>query len=161
MFLNQGKLLIRKKLIPSLNISRLSIRAFSSSHHGHEHGHGHGESHDDHGHDDHHGHHEISGEVDLNKVFVPLDTNLAKMISLIGVPRPEKTVLNVYEGEAKAKSQITPLSIPLITRNRVFHNDLANVSYEENPYFHPEPYGYLIVDDVCILNYSFYHTNLI
>jgi hypothetical protein len=52
------------------------------------------------------------------------------------------------ENNCKAMNEITPISIPLITRSRVYFKDLADVSYEENPYFHPEPYGYLISDDV-------------
>ncbi len=47
------------------------------SHSGHGHGvnghneHAHGEhGHGEHGHDDHHGHHEITGEVDFNKIYV-------------------------------------------------------------------------------------------
>ena len=41
--------------------------------HGHGTGNGNNDHHDEH-HDDHHGHHEITGEVDLNKVYVPLSS---------------------------------------------------------------------------------------
>lgn len=162
MFLTGSRLFLQKNLL-NMKTSKLLVkncipmRTFAASHgHGHaknEHGGhqqpDHHENHSDHDHDDHdhHGHHEISGEVDLNKVYVNLDPNMAKMISLIGVPHVEKVVNHTIEGQAKARSQITPIAIPFITRNRVWHNDLANVTYEENPYFHPEPYGYLIIDD--------------
>jgi hypothetical protein len=164
MFLSQSRLLLRKNFVnlntPNL-LTKFPMRTFAANQGAHHsthssetaHGDGHGHQpnhHDDHGdHDDHdhHGHHEISGEVDLNKVYVNLDSNMAKMISLVGVPHLEKVVSHSIEGQAKAKSQITPIAIPFITRNRVWHNDLANVTYDENPYFHPEPYGYLMVDD--------------
>lgn len=38
-------------------------------------GNGHNNHHDEH-HDDHHGHHEITGEVDLEKVYVPLSAEV-------------------------------------------------------------------------------------
>jgi hypothetical protein len=114
--------------------------------------HGHLENndhHDDHGHDEHH-HHEITGEVDLNKVYVPIDSTKSKYISLMGIPHEHKVQFKVFEGELKAQNQITSISIPLITRSRIYFKDLSNVTYEENPYFHPEPYGYLTSDDVII-----------
>jgi len=131
------------------------------SHHNDSHGHnshGHDDSHDDHD----HGHHEITGEVDLNKVYVPLNSEMSKFISLTGVPTSENQTSFKIEGECKAKAEITPISIPLITRNRVYYNDLANVRLEDNPYFHSEPYGYLISDDVKKYNlYSYYYLNIL
>lgn len=41
-----------------------------ADHHNHN-----NDSHDDHGHDDH-GHHEITGEVDLNKIYAPMNSNV-------------------------------------------------------------------------------------
>lgn len=160
MFLTGSRLFLQKNLL-NMKTSKLLVkncipmRTFAASHGHAKNEHGghqqpdHHENHSDHDHDDHdhHGHHEISGEVDLNKVYVNLDPNMAKMISLVGVPHVEKVVNQTIEGQAKARSQITPIAIPFITRNRIWHNDLANVTYEENPYFHPEPYGYLIIDD--------------
>jgi hypothetical protein len=41
------------------------------------------------------------------------------------------------------------LAIPLIHQSRRVHRGgLSGVPQEENPYFHPEPYGYLFHDDV-------------
>lgn len=54
------------------------------------------------------------------------------------------------EGTGKAYNSITPIAIPLLTRNRRNYRRLENVPNEENPYFHPEPYGYLVHDDVSI-----------
>lgn len=46
-----------------------------ANHQEHSHGeHGHGE----HGHDDHHGHHEITGEVDFQKVYVKNPEQVSK-----------------------------------------------------------------------------------
>ena len=149
MLLKNSKVLLKSKLSNYFLLTKTSIKYFSSHpvvhNENHEHENSHEEHHDDHG---HHGHHEITGEVDLNKVYVPLNSNLSPFISLTGVPSNMRQVNTIIEGEAKAKGAITPISIPFITKNRVFHNDLANVSYEDNPYFHPEPYGYLITDDV-------------
>lgn len=50
--------------------------------HGHGVGNGHNDHHDEH-HDDHHGHHEITGEVDLNKVYVPLSSDVNSCIFII------------------------------------------------------------------------------
>lgn len=66
-----------------INKSLFSYNVFKFSSHGHDHSdkqaekHGHdshGHGHDKHGHDDHddHHHHVITGEVDLNRVYVPL-----------------------------------------------------------------------------------------
>lgn len=52
------------------------------------------------------------------------------------------------EGEAKAYNAITPIAFPLLTRNRRNFRKLENVPNEDNNYFHSEPYGYLIGDDV-------------
>ena len=159
MFLNQGKVLLKNFLPRSIrvnsntSVSIISMKKyFSSSHsaslnsHTESHG-GHEEHHDDHG-DHGHGHHEITGEVDLNKVYVPLDSNLLKLISLTGVPLVNRKLNVVIEGHAKAQAEITPIPIPFFTSNRAYHNDLNNVTKENNPYFHSEPYGYLITDDV-------------
>lgn len=42
---------------------------------------------------------------------------------------------------------MTPFPLPLITKNRVWFRELANVPDEENPYVHPEPLGYITNDD--------------
>jgi ABC-type Zn2+ transport system substrate-binding protein/surface adhesin len=71
-----------RKFITS-NLLKLNSFKFSSGnmhdvntaqHEGHSHdAHHDGHGHDDHGHDDHgHHHHVISGDVDLNRVYVPL-----------------------------------------------------------------------------------------
>ena len=46
---------------------------------------------------------------------------------------------------------MTPIAFPLLTRNRRNFKTLQNVSNEENPYFHSEPYGYLFADDVKLI----------
>ena len=62
-----------------LVVKRFSVHVGNSHQDSHatEHGqsNGHHENHEDH-HDDHHGHHEITGEVDLNKVYVPLSADV-------------------------------------------------------------------------------------
>ncbi len=158
MFLANRNILLKSfKLTSKNNIAnqsflKLLLRNFGTHavhHDGHNESSGHGDhGHEDHGHGHGHGHHEITGEVDLHKVFVPMNSNRVKLVALTGLPSTSKLDEGIIEGNAKAKAAITPISIPFITRNRVFHQDLANVSYEENPYFHPEPYGYLINDDV-------------
>ncbi len=67
---------------------------------------------------------------------------------MIGVPNNNRHVHIIAEEIGKANKQITPITVPLITRSRVYFKDLSDVPYEENPYFHPEPYGYLVSDDV-------------
>jgi|LauGreDrversion4_2_1035121.scaffolds.fasta_scaffold262551_1 ABC-type Zn2+ transport system substrate-binding protein/surface adhesin len=140
---------LNSKINKGGNFSKLILRSFGTHQHdthdhkGH-HDHGHGD--DSHGHG--HGHHEITGEVDLSKVFVPMNSKTAKLVSLIGLPSNDKYKELLIEGDNKAANAITPIPIPFITKNRVFHQDLANVTKEENPYFHPEPYGYLVSDDV-------------
>lgn len=58
---------------------------------------------------------------------------------------------SIIEGDQKAYNAQNPLYLPPFTRNRgAYFNDLANVSHEENPYLHEEPYGYLFSDDVKI-----------
>ena len=90
MFSNKRNLLIVKKFLGiSLNDSKSSIRlvnlfnngilskrfsAHATNHHADNHGHEH-DNHSEH-HDDHHGHHEITGEVDMNKVYVPLSAEV-------------------------------------------------------------------------------------
>jgi hypothetical protein len=59
------------------------------------------------------------------------------------------------EGDMKAHNAVTPIAIPFITRHRKRFRTLGNVSYEDNPYFHSEPYGYLIADDVIYINIAF------
>ena len=54
------------------------------------------------------------------------------------------------EGEHKAFGAISPIPVLFATRQRRRFKTLSNISYEENPYFHPEPYGYLVSDDVKI-----------
>ena len=167
MFLNQGKVLFKNFLPRSIRVSHntsisitsirkyflsTSVNTHTDSHGHNTESHGHEEHHDDHG-DHGHGHHEITGEVDLNKVYVPLDSNLSKLISLTGVPLANRKINVVIEGHAKAKAEITPIPIPFFTSNRAYHNDLKNVTKEANPYFHSEPYGYLITDDVSLFIY--------
>jgi hypothetical protein len=55
-----------------------------------------------------------------------------------------------HEGEMKAHNAVTPIGVLFISRYRKRFKSLGNVSYEDNPYFHPEPYGYVICDDVFI-----------
>jgi hypothetical protein len=43
--------------------------------------------------------------------------------------------------------------MPFVSRQRRRFKTLSNISYEENPYFHPEPYGYLFADDVSSYHY--------
>jgi hypothetical protein len=106
------------------------------------------EHHDDH-HDDHgHGHHEITGEVDFEKIHVPISKNNLTYISLIGIPPKEHNSHHAFSNERKAYFDTTPIYIPLITRNRQKFRDMQSVQYEDNPYFHSEPYGYLTSDDV-------------
>jgi hypothetical protein len=99
MFSNKRNILIMKNFLGnSMGNSRNSIRLnlfnngiivknfsvhTSHSHgenhaneHGHGQGNGHNYHHDEH-HEDHHGHHEITGEVDLNKVYVPLSADVS------------------------------------------------------------------------------------
>lgn len=45
-------------------------------------GHNNHEDHHEEHHDDHHGHHEISGEVDLNRVYVPQNEHVIYYIKL-------------------------------------------------------------------------------
>jgi hypothetical protein len=163
MFSSQGKVLLKNFLQRTHRYNLESLRSnmtikymrrhFSASHAHKEHNshdtHKEHDDHDDH-HDDHHGHHEISGEVDLNKVYVDLNSKLTPFISLTGVPLPEKVQTHVIEGVAKAKAEITPIPVPFVTSSRIYHNDLQSVRKEDNPYFHSEPYGYLITDDVFI-----------
>jgi hypothetical protein len=163
MFALKGKQLLKKfnNVRIVLGFNKNAIRFFSSSHghdvHGHNgnghNGHGHNVHESEHGHDGHddghgHHHHEITGEVDLNKVYVNIESQNKKYISLTGILNSNKNFIRIYEGEAKARNAITPIAIPLFTRSRHNYRDLANVSLEENTYFHPEPYGYLVSDDV-------------
>lgn len=150
MFLNKRTLLLR-----TLNLNKGSsllnknvMKLFSSNHSSN--GHDSHDNHGGHGHDDHGHHHEITGEVDLNKVYIPLNAEISKFISMTGAISPFQKEHIVSEGQMKARNAVTPIPIPVITRNKVFYRDLANVPYEENPYFHPEPYGYLVSDDVKI-----------
>ncbi len=97
------------------------------------------------------GHHEVTGEVDLKKMHVPVEKNNSRYISLTGTYTQNDNISGTIEGTTKARGAITPIYIPLVTRSRVYFKDFANVSYEENPYFHPEPYGYYITDDVSLI----------
>jgi hypothetical protein len=97
MFSNKRNLLIVKKFLGiSLSNSKSSIRlvnifnngitskrfsAHGTNHHGENHEHGH-DSHSEH-HDDHHGHHDITGEVDMNKVYVPLSADVKLKIKIL------------------------------------------------------------------------------
>jgi hypothetical protein len=81
--------LVRMKGLRKFNLNVVRFN-FGSSHghdtHAHNHdSHAHHNSHDSHGHDSHghddHGHHEITGEVDLDKVYVPLNSQV-KLINL-------------------------------------------------------------------------------
>jgi hypothetical protein len=76
---------------------------------------------------------------------------MSKFVALIGTNQKHKEIKKTFESNSKAVDEITPISIPLITRSRVYFKDLAGVKYEDNTYFHPEPYGYLISDDVKII----------
>ncbi len=58
----------------NLNIVRYNFGS-SHGHDSHSHHNDHHAHHDGHGHDDH-GHHEITGEVDLDKVYVPLNRDV-------------------------------------------------------------------------------------
>lgn len=71
-----------------------------------------------------------------------------KFVSLVGLPADDKKVNITIEGSQKAYNSMTPFAIPFVTKNRKTTNMLKNVRDEENPYLHPEPYGYLISDDV-------------
>jgi ABC-type Zn2+ transport system substrate-binding protein/surface adhesin len=157
MFLKNFKLLSRVN--NNLLIKNINLKFFSGSHGNVTHNSMHDNNgqastphdennHDHHDHHDHHGHHEITGEVDFQKVYLPVNSQMKRYISLTGTLHNNREVHKVIEGDMKARNSVTPIPIPLISRNRVFYKDLANVSYEENTYFHPEPYGYLISDDV-------------
>lgn len=155
MFLNRGRLLLlnnaninlvfglnKKMSIPVLN--RGVIRFFGShehAQHGVEGEHGHS------GHDDH-GHHEITGEVDLSKVYVKVNAEEKPFVSLTGIKSVQEKVTGAIGGGMRARNATTPIGIPLITSSKIYHRDLADVFNEDNPYFHPEPYGYLVSDDV-------------
>jgi hypothetical protein len=170
MFFNRGKLILKNFQIFNQNnlklVNKVSVRYFGSGQGHNTHGNDHAQAeqvshgnkdpshtHDGHdGHDDHgHHHHEISGEVDFNKTYVHVDSQMQKLVSLTGLNSTENAAKPyVIHGYCKARKEITPIGIPLITRSRVYFNDLADVSLEDNNYFHPEPYGYLISDDVNI-----------
>ncbi len=51
-------------------------------------------------------------------------------------------------GHYKALLAQRSISIPILQQGRRQYRQLTNTLYEENPYFHPEPYGYLFSDDV-------------
>lgn len=91
---------------------------------------------------DHHHHHEITGEVDLKRVYCPQPENLGgKFISLSGLKADEVSTSKIQEGAYKALHKKNPL----IWDN---YQKLANVEDSNNPYFHTEPYGYDLGDDV-------------
>ena len=90
-------------------------------------------------------HHHISGKVDENKTFMPENLNL-NLVSLTGLPSNNKkdfNTTNVFHNNMARNSKISPFDFG----NR-FNSDLGAVMEEDNPYAHPEPYGYLIPDDV-------------
>lgn len=78
------------------------------------------------------------------------------MLCMHGLPidKPEHLT---FEGENKAFNEVTPIAFPILTRNRRNFKRLAGVRNEDNPYFHSEPYGYLISDDPFDNNPSVYH----
>lgn len=71
-----------------------------------------------------------------------------RFVSLTGLPSDNNQINVTIEGDCKAQNAITPIAIPILTASRKRYRRLANVPDEENPYYHPEPYGYLVSDDV-------------
>lgn len=91
-------------------------------------------------------HHEITGEVDLKRVYCPQPENLGgRFISLSGLKADQVSTSKVQEGAYKALYKKNPLAWDN-------YHKLANVENEKNPYFHTEPYGYDLGDDVKIYN---------
>ena len=76
--LSNSKSSVRLFNLLKMGVSVKGFSAHGTNQHGDNHGHGNNNGHTEHldEHDDHHGHHEITGEVDLNKVYVPLSANV-------------------------------------------------------------------------------------
>ena len=86
-------------------------------------------------------------------------------MNLIGLNSGDSNKHDIHiHGHHKALFAQRSLTIPLIHQSRrPFRNAMSGVPQEENPYLHPEPYGYLFHDDVrifhlqkIILNILFY-----
>jgi len=74
---------------------------------------------------------------------------LHRFVSLIGLNNGDHNVIVNHEhGHYKAILAQRSLAIPLFHQGRRQYRNLTGTLYEENPYFHPEPYGYLFSDDV-------------
>lgn len=74
---------------------------------------------------------------------------MQKYVSLIGLNEGDSSVREVHiHGHHKAILAQPSIAIPLIHQGRRQYRGLTNVLNEENPYYHPEPYGYLFHDDV-------------
>lgn len=93
------------------------------------------------------GHHHISGKIDSDRVFVPLNSEIKNngLFSVCGLPSDkvdESSFHNVTEHGPKFLLNSNPFE--LIHRP----TKLANVPMEENPYVHDDIYGYTLGDDV-------------
>ena len=72
---------------------------------------------------------------------------------MIGLNNGENNTKEIHEhGHYKALFAQRSISIPLLHQGRRQYRQLTNTLYEDNPYFHSEPYGYLMSDDVKYFN---------